>query len=256
MERLENYWVSKYYYAARDQLQRHVYRRSEEAFIKGDQDRDAIRTVQELRKRQAWIRRQFIASIGGLPESHCPLKSQVTGVHQDQGFSIQKVIFQSRLRHYVTANLYLPDGLAKPTGAVQFLCGHAAEGKAYPNYQTVCRALASAGLIVLAQDPIGQGERWSYYDPALKATTVPILTIEHDYVGAQCLALGDSLARYFLHDAMRGIDYLLTRPEVDPQRIGVTGNSGGGTQTAMMMLADPRISAAAPGTFLMNRHAY
>lgn len=256
MECLENHWVTNYYYAARDQLQRHVYRRSEQAFEEGDRARDGIRSVPDLRKRQAWIRRQFLASIGGLPESDCPLKSRVTGVHRDRGFSIEKVIFQSRPKHYVTANLYLPDGLTGPTGAVQFLCGHSGEGKAYPNYQTVCRALASAGLVVLAQDPIGQGERWSYYEPGLKGTTVPILTREHDFAGAQCLPLGDSLARYFLHDAMRGIDYLLTRPEVDPKRIGVTGNSGGGTQTTMMMLADPRIAAAAPGTFLMNRQSY
>jgi hypothetical protein len=55
---------------------------------------------------------------------------------------------------------------------------------------------------------------------------------------------------------MRGIDYLCTRPEVDPARIGVTGNSGGGTQTSLMMICDQRIAAAAPGTFIMNRNSY
>jgi hypothetical protein len=55
---------------------------------------------------------------------------------------------------------------------------------------------------------------------------------------------------------MRAIDYLISRPEVDPARIGVTGNSGGGTQTSLMMLADPRIAAAAPATFIMSRESY
>ncbi len=110
--------------------------------------------------------------------------------------------------------------------------------------------------MVLAQDPIGQGERFSYYEPELEGTTVAWGTTEHDHAGAQCQLLGDSIARYFLHDAMRGVDVLASRPEVDPRRIGVTGNSGGGTQTCLMMLGDPRIAAAAPCTFVMNRRTY
>jgi cephalosporin-C deacetylase-like acetyl esterase len=156
----------------------------------------------------------------------------------------------------VTANLYLPHGITQPRGAVLFLSGHHAEAKHVAQYQVVCRHLAKAGLVVLAQDPIGQGERFSYYEPALRGTTVECCCPEHDQAGTQCSLLGDGIARYFLHDAMRGIDLLSSRPEVDPQRIGVTGNSGGGTQTCLMMLGDPRIAAAAPGTFLMNRRTY
>ena len=59
-----------------------------------------------------------------------------------------------------------------------------------------------------------------------------------------------------LHDAMRGIDYLISRPEVDAAKIGVTGNSGGGTQASLVMLVDPRVAAAAPATFIMNRETY
>ncbi|UUZ85183.1 hypothetical protein LJK88_17345 [Paenibacillus sp. P26] len=76
---------------------------------------------------------------------------------------------------------------------------------------------------------------------------------EHEQVGRQCLPLGDSLARYMLHDAVRAIDYLCTRPEVDPTRIGVCGHSGGGTQTSLVMMYDERIAAAAPAGFIMNR---
>ena len=109
---------------------------------------------------------------------------------------------------------------------------------------------------MLAQDPVGQGERLSYFEPDTKNNPVGVVTRDHDYAGAQGRFLGDALARYMLHDAMRGIDYLISRPEVDPAKIGVTGNSGGGTQTSLVMLVDPRVVAAAPATFIMNRDTY
>jgi len=87
-------------------------------------------------------------------------------------------------------------------------------------------------------------------------TTVRWGSGEHDYAGIQCLPLGQSIARYFVHDAMRGIDYLLTRPEVDMNKLGVTGNSGGGTQTSLMMVCDERIAAAAPATYLMSANGW
>jgi cephalosporin-C deacetylase-like acetyl esterase len=172
------------------------------------------------------------------------------------GFSLEKVVFEARPGVFVTANLYLPDGIESPRGAVQFLCGHAYEAKQYPEYQIVCQYLVKAGLVVLAQDPVGQGERLSYYEPGRGGTTVEWGTTEHDYAGTQCLPLGDTIGRYFVHDAMRGIDYLCSRREVDPSRIGVTGNSGGGTQTSMMMVCDPRLAAAAPATFIMDRRTW
>jgi hypothetical protein len=140
---------------------------------------------------------------------------------------------------------------------VLFLCGHHNVGKVVEEYQSVCQTLARAGLIVLAQDPLGQGERLGYDDPAHPGpSAVGAGVLEHDYAGAQCRLLGDGLARYMLHDAMRGIDYLCSRPEVDPARIGVTGNSGGGTQTSLVMLADRRVAAAVPATFIMSRDSY
>lgn len=136
------------------------------------------------------------------------------------------------------------------------MSGHHEQAKHHPEYQTVCQHLVKSGLIVLAIDPIGQGERLSYYEQALDGPTIRSCTGEHDYAGSQCWPLGDGLARYFVHDGMRGIDYLCTRPEVDSDKIGVTGNSGGGTQTSLMMVCDPRIAAAAPATFIMNRRTY
>ncbi|MBA2482021.1 MAG: prolyl oligopeptidase family serine peptidase [Planctomycetes bacterium] len=248
---------SPWMYEVQPQLRGHVHARSLRAFAAGDAARDAIRDRAALEQRQKRVRASFIASLGGLPAMDTPLDAQVVGEERGDGFRVQKIIFQSRPKVYVTANLYLPDGISGRTGAVQFVCGHAREAKHWPQYQLVMHCLVKAGLVVLAQDPIGQGERVSYRERGLEAeSTVEWGCPEHDYAGAQCLPLGDNIARYFLHDSMRGIDYLRSRPEVDPDRIGVTGNSGGGTQTAMMMLADPRIAAAAPGTFIMNRRTY
>jgi hypothetical protein len=202
------------------------------------------------------MRAKFIASLGGLPTTDAPFAVQNRGTIREKGFSIEKIIYQSRTDTWVAANLYLPDSISRPTAAVLFLCGHFADARLADEYQTVCRHLVRAGLVVLAQDPIGQGERWSYWESDRGAPTVRAGTGEHDYAGWQSLLLGDGIARYFVHDAMRSIDYLRTRPEVDPERIGVTGNSGGGTQTSLVMVCDPRIAAAAPGTFIMSRETY
>jgi cephalosporin-C deacetylase-like acetyl esterase len=180
---------------------------------------------------------------------------EVVGRLAGDGFDVEKVIFQSLPRVYVTANLYVPRGLAGPTGAVLFVCGHAEEAKTYPLYQAVCQRLARNGLVVLAIDPLGQGERKSYLD-AEGRELVRWGTVEHSYAGLQCWWLGHSVARYFVHDARRAVDYLLTRSEVDPARIGITGNSGGGTQATWMMLLEPRLAAAAPGTFVTRRREY
>ena len=252
--RLERYTVG--FAHPGSQLKDYVYARSADHFARGEAQRDAIRTPEALRARQAELRRFFIASLGGLPSSDTPLNARVTGAEQGSGYMVEKVIFESRPRHYVTANLYLPTTRSGRTGAVLFLSGHHANAKQAREYQSVCQTLVQAGLIVLSQDPIGQGERFSYYDAETKQALIRAGTGEHDHAGAQARFVGDQIARYFLHDAMRGVDYLLTRPEVDPARIGVTGNSGGGTQTSLMMLADPRIAAAAPGTFITSRAAY
>lgn len=256
IRQIEQESPGNYYYDVRDQLKRHIYGRSEQAFAAGDAARDAIRTSRQLAQRQQAVRRFFINCLGGLPTGNTKLNARTVGTVRGRGFRIEKVIFESRPKHFVTANLYLPEKTRCRTGAVLFLCGHYEQAKHVPEYQAVCQMLVRTGLVVLAQDPIGQGERFSYYESRLGRTTVKWGINEHDYAGCQCLLLGDTIARYFLHDAMRGFDYLRSRPEVDPARIGVTGNSGGGTQTCMMMLADPRIAAAAPATFIMNRRTY
>lgn len=259
LKHLESFSPASRQFDCRDQLRWHIYNRSLDAFRAGDAARDRVVSRDDLKERQKFVRSEFLASLGGLPDCDAPLNARTIGTvepEESRPFRIEKVIFEARPRHYVTANLYIPNDLKKPGGAVQFLCGHHDQAKLAPRYQAVCQMLARSGLIVLIQDPVGQGERSSYYDHRAPRLPIRMGTEEHDYAGTQCTPLGQAIGRYFLHDAMRGIDYLVSRPEVDPARIGVTGSSGGGTQTAMMMLADPRIAAAAPSTFIMNRESF
>jgi len=243
------------FYDVAIQLQQHVYRRSEAQFERWEREKDALATPEQVVAWQQHVRAQALAALGGLPDDRTPLDAQHLGTLRGDGVDVEKVIFQSLPGVYVTANLYLPRGLTGPTGAVLFVCGHAEPAKAYPEYQAVCQRLARNGLIALAIDPIGQGERKSYLDER-GAEVVRWGTEEHTYAGVQCWWLGHSIARYFVHDARRAIDYLCARPEVDPARIGITGNSGGGTQASWMMLLEPRLAAAVPATFVTRRRDY
>lgn len=263
LQQIENAPPHCNFWDVRHQLRDHVYRRALAAFARGDAARDAIRSRAQLVRRQKAIRRFIRDCLGGLPPSNTPLNARTVGTVTGKGFVIEKVIFESRPKTFVTANLYLPNsarrnprthvrGHSGQRGAVLLLCGHHELAKHCDEYQRVCQTLVDVGLVVFAVDPIGQGERVSYPPE----TKINWGTMEHDYAGVQCQPLGDSIARYFLHDAMRALDYMRSRPEIDPDRIGVTGNSGGGTQSCLMMLADPRIAAAAPGTFVMSRESY
>lgn len=224
-------------YDPRDQLKNHVFNRSDKAFARGDQDRDQVLTKEQVRARQGLVREAFLKSIGGLPKNSTSLDARVLKISQAGEYKVENIVFQARPNHYITSNLYLPY-----------------EGKHSSYYHEVCLRFVQAGLIVFAIDPIGQGERLSFIREKLK--NPPWGTNEHQRLGIQSYVLGESVARYFVHDAIRALDYLLTRKEVDPKRIGVTGNSGGGTQTSMLMLCDDRLAAAAPATFIMNRKMY
>ena len=158
--------------------------------------------------------------------------------------------------YLVTAHLYLPDTLA-PDGqnpAVLVLCGHDHGGKT--GYQMIASPLARNGFIVLVMDPPGQGERMQCIDRSSGAQWVRWGTLEHSYIDLMASLIGQDIARYFTYDAIRCVDYLLSRPEVDPERLGVTGNSGGSTQSCYLMMVDDRIKAAAPANWPTTRAAY
>jgi cephalosporin-C deacetylase-like acetyl esterase len=196
--------------------------------------------------RRGMLRELMLRQIGGLPAADCHLNAKVTGTIQADGYRMEKIIiFTPRKNVYVKDNLYVPGRLNGKTGAVLFLCGHSKLVKAHPAYQRVCCMLALAGFVVFIIDPVGQGERFSYLD-SNGNLIVEWGCPEHDYARAQAFISGFESSRYFIHDVIRAVDYLISRPEVDEKRIGITGSSGGGTQCSLMMMMDNRI-AAAPG---------
>lgn len=210
---------------------------------------DRLSTEQDWKTYREETRRKLATLIGPFPE-RTPLNAHVTGTVQKNGFHIEKVIYESQPGFYVTAALFIPDGLKGKAPAILYCSGHSASGFRSGPYQTLILNLVKKGFIVLAFDPIGQGERLQYVDSATGHPTYGRPAPEHIQAGIQCFLLGDSLARYMIWDGIRSIDYLFTRPEVDATRLGITGRSGGGTQSAYIAAVDDRILAAAPENYL------
>ncbi len=208
-----------------------------------------LKTPDDVRQRQQELKKRFLAALGDLPPK-TPLKARVVGKKQYDGYSLERIIYESRPDHHVTANLYLPDAKA-PYPGVLMPCGHSANGKAAEAYQRACILMAKNGLAVLCYDPIGQGERVQLLDrmgkPATKGSTT-----EHTLTGIGALLVGRETASYRVWDGIRSLDYLASLPEIDPKRLGCTGNSGGGTMTAYLMALDDRIVAAAPSCYITS----
>lgn len=207
---------------------------------------------QQITERKAYIRAQMMQALGGAFPERTPLNARTVGVIERNGYKIEKVIFESQPKFYVTASLYLPTRGRAPFPAILFPLGHEEGAKAHDTWQQVLGSFAQKGYAALAWDPIGQGERVQMYDADFGESKVRHSTTEHTILGIQCLLAGDNLARYTIWDGMRALDYLLSRPEVDATRIGLTGNSGGGTHTSYLAALEDRIHVAAPSCFITS----
>jgi dienelactone hydrolase len=178
-----------------------------------------------------------------------PLRARVTGKVEMLTYRIEKVTFESRPGCLVTANLYVPHNLRGPAPCVLGTCGHSDAGKACDLYQGFCQRLAQAGFVVLIYDPFSQGERDQYYGSEYR-DAIGAGTRAHNMMGKQLELLGENLAMWRAWDGVRALDYLLSRPEVDATRVGLTGNSGGGTMTTWLWAIEDRFTMAAPSCFV------
>ena len=244
------------FYDVSDQMIDNLRRRAEVHFRRQEVEKAELTSIVAFEEHRKRVRDHFMTAIGGLPEERTPLNVQCTGSIDRGGFTIEKLIYESLPEFYVTAALYVPKGIESPQPAVVFVHGHSDLGKSYPTYQAVCVDLAANGFVVLAVDPPGQGERFQYFDSETGERIIGGCTTEHTYAGLQFTLSGASIGRHFVWDVMRGIDYLETRPEVDPTCIGLTGNSGGGTQACLLMMSEPRFAASVPCTFVMTLESY
>jgi pimeloyl-ACP methyl ester carboxylesterase len=218
---------------------------------KQDDDRraawNAIHTEQELLHLQDELRAKLLQMIGGLPEEKTDLHPRITGKIAMDGFSIEKLIFESLPGVYVTALVYVPGDYSTKHPAVLLPAGHAANGK--NNYQEVSQKLAKRGYVVLAWDPVGQGERSQFWDAKAGKSRYNLICAEHAVMGNLAYLAGTNLARWEIWDGIRAVDYLLTRAEVDVERINIMGTSGGGFQAAQIAALDRRIKVLVPSCY-------
>jgi len=208
----------------------------------------SIRTKRQAVLYQQEVRKAIKRAFSPRPRKTA-LKPNIVGVIQRPSYRIEKLTFESRPGCLVTASLYVPNDLKKPAPGVIGTCGHSMNGKASDLYQGFSQRLAHSGFVALTYEPFNQGER-DQYSRLSERDAVKSCCPAHNMMGKQLELLGDFFGMWRAWDGMRALDYLLTRPEVDPSHIGVTGNSGGGTMTNWLWGAEDRFTMAAPSCFV------
>lgn len=211
----------------------------------------SLSSREDALKYQRKARRAIKKAFGPFP-GKTDLNPEITGVIRRACYKIEKLTFESRPGIVVTANLYVPlNGVKKHPGVVM-PCGHSIIGKAEPRYQEACQRLVRSGFMVLVYDPFSQGERNQYlnYKGPQSEDLASRCVFAHNMTGKQLELIGEFFGSWRAWDGIRALDYLLSRPEVDGKRIGVTGNSGGGTLTTWLWALEARFTMAAPSCFI------
>ncbi len=174
------------------------------------------------------------------------LNPKITGTIKKDGYRVDKIVFEAMPGYYVTGCIYVPDGIKGKIPAILNVCGHNPDAFRMAIYQVINYNLVKKGMIVFAIDPPGQAEHVQYFDKEKNTSAIGYSVIEHCYFGNQCFLTGSCAARYFIWEGIRGIDYLVSRKDVDPERIGVTGWSGGGQVTSYLSAFDDRVKVSVP----------
>jgi len=215
---------------------------------------DSLKTVADIERYQQ-ERKEFFRKQLGKMWDRTPLNPQIVktfskGTPGKDAYRVELVLFESAPQFYVTGAMFLPDEtkFKPPYPGVLIVCGHTKDAKATPTYQGVAALAATNGLAVFIIDPIDQGERGQ----RLKEDGTPLMwgTRAHSVLGAGSILLGRNTATFEIGDMIRALDYLENRPDIDAKRLGATGNSGGGTQTAYIMALDDRVAAAVSNCWL------
>src|SRR5205085_9095597 len=168
---------------------------AQEAYDKRNAELSKLTTASAIATRQRWATETLWRLAGGQPE-RTQLRPRVVGSFDRPGYRLEKVVYESQPEFFIPANLYVPTTGKPPFPGVLFQMGHSLNGKAYDPYQRCCQGLAKLGYLVLAFDPMGQGERTYYPDAKLSRTRLRSADEEHTLPGKQMLLLGDTSTRF------------------------------------------------------------
>jgi cephalosporin-C deacetylase-like acetyl esterase len=200
-----------------------------------------IKSLEDWEKKRQKYRKQLFEMLGldPLPKK-TDLKPVITGKVEHDEFTVENVHFQSRPGLYVTGNLYVPKDIEKPVPAILYVCGHGPTKKnniSYGNkvsYQRHAASFARHGYVCLIIDTLQMGEIEGIHHG----------TYRYDMWWWN--SRGYSSAATEAWNCIRSLDYLQSRKEVDKDRIGVTGRSGGGAYSWWIASLDERIKCAVP----------
>jgi cephalosporin-C deacetylase-like acetyl esterase len=209
-----------------------------------------IRNSVDADRRKSEVREKILRLIGGLPEGKGPGTVREFRKSSHDGFRVERIAYESQPGFWVTADVYVPEEGAGPFPAIVLAPGHGAGGKS-ENWSWGGN-FARNGIMALAFDPVGQGERLQYYSADQQKSFIGNPTGEHGEANIGPMLIGDNIARYMVIDAMRGVDYLVSRKDVDATRIGAFGCSGGGTSTAYFAALDDRVKVAASACYITS----
>jgi cephalosporin-C deacetylase-like acetyl esterase len=214
---------------------------------------DGAKTLDEWQSRRPRLHREYLDMLGlwPLPE-RTPLFTTITGTRERDGVVIEKLHFQSRPGLYVTGNLYRPKASRerqrpeKRLPAVLYVCGHSGRGRDGNKtaFQDHGMWFATNGYICLIIDTLQLGEIPGIHHG----------TYSHGRWWWQ--ARGYTPAGVECWNGIRAIDYLVGRPDVDSERIAVTGISGGGAATVWISAADERVKCAVPVSGMSDLESY
>jgi len=235
-----------------NELANFIYSQCEEKLQYKENIKGQIDTVEKWNKEIKKTKKNFLKSIGGLDFEKTPLNIKETGVINKDKYTIKKIIFESHKNFYVTGNLYIPKGNLKNVPAIILTCGHTSNSKAEIEYQLAAIEIVLNKMVVFCIDPPGQGE--TRILP--QRNDINGGSQEHSYIGLSCTLVGSNIARYFIWNIIRAVDFLNTLSFVDKEKIGICGNSGGGTQATYGIYLDDRIKVAAIGCYINGRKQY
>jgi len=200
-----------------------------------------VRTRADWEQRRPELRRQFLDMMGLWPlPRRTDLKPVITGKVETEHFTIEKLHFQSMPGLYVTGNLYLPKHLTKPAPTILYVCGHGntvvdkVSFGSKVTYQHHPAWFAENGYVCLVIDTLQLGEIEGIHHGTARFGMWWWYTLGYTPAGVECW------------NGMRALDFLETRKEVDPKRIGVTGRSGGGAYSWFLAAADDRPQCFVP----------